>query len=466
MGAFNELGGFSFETSGGLKEMVVSRAGVSNAQLYISTGGAFSAIGSANLDNSAQINFVQASDRLFGFNGVEVVDVASDGTTVTRNRAGVPKGAFGFWFHNFLFVGGVTATPNRLFWSNLGDPTTFDAANYVDINANDGDSITALNILNDELIVFKHSSVWSISGWSGSTFSATTIAGQNTQNKASGNGTPSHQSVISLGRDLYYLSFSGGIPHFRSFTQTSFAKTIEGGIVSLDIETTMTGLNKSQLSKCTGIYDGRYIYWALCNGASTTNNLVVVTDPDKTFNTTLGKMNSWVTWTGIAPQQFFSSTLSGVAKIYFTDGSTGGLVFLIDSSLHTDNGTNVVMTILTRDFMLHPARQAKWVYAYQKYLSGSSGTLLIYARVDQSTDFSLQKTLNLQGTSPGLGPTGSFTLGTSTLGGAMISQTRITFQGMVGQMVGLKYTESTSGACTLYDMDILGFLKGYRATRT
>ncbi len=462
LGNFLLNGGYSFERTGGSKNVIVSRNGASNAQLYSSSGGAFSAIGSANLTNSEPINFTQASDRLFGFNGQEVVDVASDGTTVTKNRSGVPIGKFAYWFHNYLFVSGVAANPSRLYWSALGDPTSFDSADYVDINANDGDSITGLNILNDELIVFKNFSVWSISGWSGSSFDSTTQAGQNTQMRAVGIGTPSHRSIVSVGRDLYYLSFRGNIPHIRSFNQTVFAQTVEAGILSDELEGTMSGLNKAQLNRVTGIFDGKYLYWAVPNGASTTNNLILVLNTAKSMQTSSGKMESWVLFTGANASQFFSSTISGQIRIYTLDTAANGNVYLFnDTSDYRDNGTAVTMNILFRDILAHPAKQGKFKYLYMKYQTGSAGTLSINARIDQAEDFNNQEDVDLSGDSPGLG---TFILGTSILGGANVDTNRTNLISLTGQMIGIELEESTTNACELYDIQILGYTKGYRSS--
>ena len=463
LGAFDILGGFAFEPAGGNKLIVVNFNGSANSQLHTWSGsGAFSAIGLANLTKDLQMNFVQASNYLFGFNGAEVVDVASDGTTVTRNRSGIPLGEFGVWFHDYLFVAGVAGNTSRLYWSNLGTPLTFTASDYVDINANDGDEITGLGVLNDELIVFKKYSVWAISGWSGATFAVTTRTGQNTASRALGVGAISHQSIVSVGRDLYYLSFNGGIPHFRSLNQTVFAKTVEEGIVSEELETTMDGLNKSQLHKCAGTYDGKFIYWAIPSGASTTNNLVLVLDPERTYRTNMGSMHSWVKYTGITPSQFLVSTISGRAKVYFGDATTAGLVYEQGTSVYTDNGTNVTMTINTRDYMMDAARKSKWKYVYHKYASGSAGTLLINARIDQAADFTLQESLSLVGNSPGLGPTGTFTIGVSVLGGANVSKNRVTFAHLTGTLLGIQFKESTSNSCELYDYQIYGFKRALR----
>lgn len=443
---------------------MVLKNGASNSQLYTSTGGAFSAIGSANLTKDVYMNFTQASNRLFGFNGVEEVDVASDGTTVTHNRSGVPKGSFSLWFHNFLFVGGVAAAPNRLYWSDLGDPTTFSGANFIDINANDGDFLTGLGILNDQLVVFKNYSIWSIDGWSGSTFNATTIAGQNTQNRAVGVGTPSHQSIVSVGRDLYYLSFLGNIPHIRTLNQTVFSKTVEQGIASDEIESTMLGLNKSALARCSGITDGKYIYWSLPTSSSLTNNFIIVSAAQKKYPTFLGSMEPWVFFTGAELGQFFVSTISGGSKVYATSATANGNVYLFnDTSTYEDNGSPVILNIQTRDMMGDPMRKTKYKYMYHKFKTGSGGTLQVKARIDQSIDYTLQQNVPLAGnSSEGLGPTGNFTLGTSVLGGTGLNKNRVTFAELTGTLLGIQFKEATSNYCELYDYQVLGIKKGLR----
>jgi hypothetical protein len=468
-----QLGGSAFEPSNGSKFQVVCLNGASNAQLYISSDGTtFSAIGSANLTNNAQMNFVQASDRLFGFNGTEVVDVANDGTTVTKNRSGVPIGKFGYWFHNFLFVAGVAGTSiNNVYWSNLGDPTTFTGANFIAINANDGDYITGLSSFsaapstgNDFLIVAKLNSFWTIGGWSGTTFSANTIAGQNTSFINNGYGTPSHRCMIAVGKYFYYLSFIGGIPHIRALQKTIYGSILDSGIVSYDMEGTMSALNNTKLMNACAVSDGKFVYFSFPSSASQVNDITLVYYPELTKQTPLGEMHSWVKWTGFTPNTFLISTISGQAKIYFTDGGTTGKVFHFDPSVYTDNGTAIVLKIQTRDYFGHASKQAKYLYYYFKYGTGSAGTLTINARIDQATNFGLQETLDLSGTSPGLGPSGNFTLGTSKLGGSTITEHRTTLLALTGHLLGVQLIESTANACNIYDMQVYGVQKGYRSS--
>lgn len=468
LGARAILGGSTFEPAGGTKVQVVCLDGGANAQLYKWTGsGAWSAIGSANLTAGAQMNFVQASNTLFGFNGFEVVSY--DGTTVTKNPASVPLGKYAVWFHNYLFVSGVTATPNRLLWSNLGVPGTFSGTDFIDINANDGDFLTGMAPFNDELYNFKNNSMWSISGWSGTTFTTTTIAGQNTNSRIAGLGTPSHQSIVTVGRELFYLSFLGGVPHFRKLGISSFGKVWDQGIVSYDIENTMKGLNLSQLSKCAGTFDGKKIRWAVPNSSSSTNNLVLAFRPDITLLSPLASdpmspHHSWVTHSGITPSQYWHSTVSGRDKIYFGDATTAGFVYEADTSVFTDNGVAVVMDIRTRDIAPDPNHKYKFVYNYFKYKTGSAGMLNINARIDQAANFANQEILSLQGNSPGLGPTGNFKLGVSQLGGSATTRHRTILGHMTGSMLGLEYKESTANSCDIYDFDVYVVRKGLRSS--
>ncbi len=462
-GSQNILGASAFERSNGSKSIIICLNGASNAQLYESTNGTtFSAIGSANLTKDAQMNFVVASDKIFGFNGTDVVDY--DGATVTKNRATLPLGKFGFWFHNYLFVAGVSGNPNRLYWSDLGTPTTFTNTNFIDINANDGDSITGLNAFanqdSDHLLVFKNNSLWTITGFSGSSFNTATIAGQNTGSLNYGFGTPSHRSILSVGKNVYYVSFVGGIPHIRMLERSLYGALLDAGIVSYEIEGTMKGLNLSQLSKVAGIYDGKYCYWALPNGSSTTNTIVIQLWHDKLYQTAQGPMRSWVKHTsGFTVDTFFLSTISGRTKLYWSDALTSGKVFLVDSSVYTDNGTAIVSEIRSRDFLGDSVRKTKWKQTFVKYDTGSAGTLAVNARIDQATTFGNQRNISLAGSSPGLG---SFILGTSMLGGSMTTKTPVTLQQLTGTLLGLQFKESTSNGLTMYDFQVLGNRKGLR----
>jgi len=144
------------------------------------------------------------------------------------------------------------------------------------------------------------------------------------------------------------------------------------------------------------------------------------------------------------------------------DATTGGFVFEQGTSTFDDNGTAVSMDVRTKDFMLSPSKKSKWKYIYLKYGTGFTGTLTVNTRAEKTVNFTLQKSISLAGTSPGLGPTGTFTLGTSVLGGADVAKQRVNLAEVTGSLFGIRFREITSSNCELFDYSVLGFKKGYR----
>ena len=424
---FNGLTPFEIITSG-VKYLVANVNGVSNAQLYKWNGsGNFAAIGSANLTNDLPMYFVAAANYLFGVNGTEVVDW--DGTTVTKNRANVPIGYYTEWFHNYLFIANNANYPSRLYWSDLGTPLTFTAANYVDINPGDSDYITGLAITQDELLVFKKNTIWAITGWSGTSFSSATISTQNTNSRIFGFGTMSPLSIVEVGNEVYFFSMLGNTPVIRSLYKTINSITLAGGIISEGIRGTLNDVTLSALNKIAGIYDGRYVYWAIPTAGSSINNKIIVLDTQQISKYRFSRnVYPFTTMKGKNAQSFALSTIPGYSNIYFADSSIvvaspvqySGLVLKFDTSIHSDKGTPIAIDIQTRKFMLDSARKSKWKYLYFKYDSGVASTLNINALVDSSSLFTPQKSKSLISMSPGLGPTGTFTLGASLLGGSVV----------------------------------------------
>lgn len=442
------------------KYLVVNINGASNAQLYSWNGsGNFTSIGTANLTNSKPMNFAIANDLIFGFNGVEEVDW--DGTTYTKNRSGVPLGYYGCWFHGYLWVANTAGYPNRVFWSDLGTPTTFTGTNYVDVNAGDSDQITGLSMIQDELLVFKRNTIWSIAGWAATSFSSTNLTSSNLNARIFGYGATGQNGIVSVGNDVYYFSMLGNVPVIRSLKKTINAVTLAGGVVSDSIKGTLADVTLSALGKIISSFDGRYIYWAIPTASSTTNNKIIALDTWK-MNSKKG-IYPFTTMTGKNASFFANSTISGgTSTVFFTDAASTGKVFKFNPSLYTDDGNNIAINVISRGYMGHPSRKTHWKYMYLKHDQGVNSTLNVKSKFDSAVDWTLQKAIDLNGTSPGLGPTGTFTLGTSTLGGATIGYNRVNFAQQIGRIFQTQFTETSSSPVTIYEYTLMGNVKGLR----
>jgi hypothetical protein len=276
--------------------------------------------------------------------------------------AGIPVTPYLDWFHNFL----VALKASRVYISDIGDPTTFAAGSYIDINPDDGDFITGSSSLKDELLVFKRSRTYSFQGWTELSFSVTFV-----NEKLASYGCTSDDSIVNTGNDVFFMSFGGGIPHIRSIVQSKLSNTLYGGIITEWQEGTMKTLSLSQLTKCASVFDGRKVYFFMPTGSSTFNDLTLVYD---TITTGVTKH------TGIYAARAVASTISGTFRIYFAD-SRNSKVYAFDGS-YSDNGLPIEFRFISKRFQPDFKRFMKWKYLYVQYQRESTGDLEVYTSVD------------------------------------------------------------------------------------
>lgn len=341
---------------------------------------------------------------------------------------------------------------------------------FIDINPGDGDAIMGLGVLNDELFVFKKNTIWSITGFSGATFAVTTAAAENTNNRIYGYGCIAPGSIVATGDDIYFMSFVGNVPHIRSLTKTTFATTVEGGIITANITGTMSQISLSAVATAQGIYDGRYIKWSFSTSNAQLPDTTIELD---TYN--IRKMKTrmiypFVTRTGIHPQFYITSTISGTAVVYFIDWFntspyTQGYVYKFDPTVSTDNvlGNEIAIDVITRNFMPDPARKQHWKYVYLKYDTGEIATITVNGAVDNNA-LSLMGNISLNTT--GAVGLDSFRLDNSVIGvlggGNNTASTRVNLANMVGKMARFEFTSSGNTPIGIYDYETYMIPKGLR----
>jgi hypothetical protein len=91
---------------------------------------------------SALPDYAMLNDVLYWSNGIDAVQSWTG--TVLAAIGAAPKGTFLAVWRNRLWVAGVAGFPHRVYWSAIGDPTSWPALNFVDIHPPRGDAITAL----------------------------------------------------------------------------------------------------------------------------------------------------------------------------------------------------------------------------------------------------------------------------------------------------------------------------------
>lgn len=420
--------------------------GVFNGEVKSWTGsGGWTNLG-GSLDTSIYVEIVVANNAAYFFDGIHTV-VKVDSANTLSTVAAMPIGTGAAWFHNMLFIYGIPGAGNDVRISNLGDPEnhTTGTATTISVNPNDGDYITGFGDLNDELIVFKSQRVWSITG-----FGTTTLTVTDLNLKVSGNGTIAPRSIVSTGNELYYINHVGDVPHIRKLSRTRFNTIVDGGIVSKDIETTMSGLNSSAIGKTAGIFDGRNLWFAVPNGSSVFNNKVIMLD------TITG---GWVRHSGINASCFDLFTIGSEPEMYFGEASADSKAYVFNTST-SDNGSAIEFQVVSRRYGgEYPEFKKKWKYFYvTAQESGDYDVNISYAT--DGFSFNSLATLNLAGTGAIFG---SIILGSSRLGSTDIKQERYSLPKIVRRYIQFKLNEtSTDSSVAIRDWEVMMFPKSYR----
>jgi len=147
--------------------------------------------------------FTNGVDQMFSWNGVS----CSAMTTAPTGAACIRS------YKNYLFAGNAespagTRQQSRLYWSDPGDAHTWPASNYLDLDADDGDYIVGMEILGNELIVFKERKIYAVTYVGGiyEFYSEARMSGVGCG--AQGSIVPIFSELLFYGIESYY-SFNG-----------------------------------------------------------------------------------------------------------------------------------------------------------------------------------------------------------------------------------------------------------------
>lgn len=144
-----------------------------------------------------------------------------DGTAFVKAIATAPNGKYLLWYKNRMYVTGDPNNPNRLYMSDLGDPTSWPALNFIDVDDGYG-GITGISQLGDSIVIFKEYGVFILKGSDPSNYLVvTTFAGSH--------GTMSHWSIVRVPNGLMFLG-RDGIWLFNGHTFSLLSDKIQGSI--------------------------------------------------------------------------------------------------------------------------------------------------------------------------------------------------------------------------------------------
>ena len=291
---------------------------VENTVIKALSGGVWSTLsGGTGLTAGLEMNFCATNDYIYGFNGTDYVKKinASSVTSVV----GIPQGKFAIWWRNYMFVSGVASYPNRIYFSEIGNPESFPVDNYIDIEPGTGDVITGIIGGSERVTISKNYSFHYMNGSGTNTFAVYQIPVDF--------GCPSYRALVNVGTDVWCVDTEGRI---RSVYRNQYGLLAGKDLSSDFLEQTQLTINKTALNKACAFFIDSKFGMAVATGSSTENDLVILHDlgspvPDQYSKWTLIK--GWkVACFDIMPSStedtLFIQSNEEVSDVYSWSGNT------------------------------------------------------------------------------------------------------------------------------------------------
>lgn len=114
--------------------------------------------------STGRVSFVDMNSKAW-ICGQGATSVSWDGSTQNFVTA-FPSANYSVSYSNYIFAANTSSNPSRLYWCALADPTTWPAANFVDVSPNDGFPIVGLFLDGQSVVILKTNSCWKLTGQS------------------------------------------------------------------------------------------------------------------------------------------------------------------------------------------------------------------------------------------------------------------------------------------------------------
>lgn len=223
----------------------------------------------------------------------------------------LPNGQFCIYFKNKVWVAGTSANPSRLFWSDVGDPRSFPAANVVDFDPNDGDVITGLGTAGPYLLVFKKNKMFRV-------YDLNTGANDPVSTSI---GAASHRSIVESPIGTFFLSYDKGIYLYNGSSLKQ---------ISERITPTVDGVVAANKNIAAGGYYNNHYYLCVTPAGASNNSLVLDYDV---------QLDSWWFHTNTS-NQFALWRKTNVIELYSAQAGAGIVDNCYVPNTLQDNGAN------------------------------------------------------------------------------------------------------------------------------
>lgn len=236
---------------------------------YDSSGGSWSNLGSNFADDDyGWINYrYGGQDVLLFCNPVNGLYQYTSNGSVSLVSWEAPGGSSLAVHYERLWIAGDAENPYAVFFSDENDPSIWSDeeegnAGEISILTQDGEPITCICNIYDDVVVFKKSSIYRISGANPSQYQVRQVYAPN--------GAVSRKGIAVCGRNAYFVGVDG-IYEYDGIK----AQIVEDDKLRYFFE---NRVNRDALSACAAVSQNNRLYVALAIDGSTKNNAVLEYD--------------------------------------------------------------------------------------------------------------------------------------------------------------------------------------------
>lgn len=272
------------------------------------------------LSTSARYTFATQNDTVWIVNGENANQKWDGVAAATSAQAGSPPiGKYVLVHSNRMFIAGVASARSRLYFSDIGTPETWPALNFIDVGKGDGDAITGMAVVLDQIVITKDNAIYVLQGDAPSNFvlRKATDAG----------GAMVMQGFGVVGNTVGWIGKDG----------VRFFDGVRSVLASEKIEQTFKGLNERQLALAAGVvHDNKYLL-SVPEGAAVRNDVILVFDTLRT---------AWSVFRGIKASEFCIFR-QFQADTLLCGSSETGQIYEMDTG-YSDDGVAIDAYVVTK----------------------------------------------------------------------------------------------------------------------
>lgn len=346
----------------------------------------------SGLANGNMAPHIIGNGYIFTWDGVNNVQ-SWNGTTEAdegSTNTSFPGFKFGIWHQNRFIVGKDT---DSLAYFGDSLAKTFDRTTNIfkfgDKDNGLGRAIVDMPLLtNNAWLYLKNNSVYSVDSSNASPASWTkTVVDP-------AHGCVATRTAVPLGSGpllggVLYLSketSENGNNYYRvrSVQRTLYGTHAPGPILSLDIESTLNGINEAHETKCAAYFFNNKYILAFPSGSSTSNDTIAVLDftvSDPTEN-----IYRWQVYSGWNAAIFDLFEESSIESLYFGDASANSRIFKCFIGA-TDNGTAISAKVTGRaEDGDYPELNKTWEFVEVFFSATDTGPVTVRAIIEGSAN--------------------------------------------------------------------------------